>query len=278
MTVRIITDSTADIPLDIAKELNIVVIPQYLIFGAKSYKDRIDITEDEFYDKLVHGKVQPTTSQPTPQDFINLYNDIGKDADGILSIHIGTKLSGTVNSAHQAKKAVKLDCPIEVIDSHLVAMALGMVVIEAARMAKAGKNLKEITSAAKHMCSRVRLLALFDTLEYLSRGGRIGKAKSLVGSLLNVKPLLTLKDGEFVPVSQARNKTKGKEKLIEFLKTLKDVEDLCVIYSSNAEEARELAESITDFPRERIMLARLGPVVGAHAGPGLLAIAVRTKS
>jgi len=277
MTVRVVTDSTADIPPQIVKELDITVIPEYLIFGNKSFKDRIDITEDEFYDKLVHGKVQPTTSQPTPGEFVNLYNEAGKNADGIVSIHISTKLSGTVNSAEQAKKLVTLKCPIEVVDSKLVAMALGMIVIAAARMAKAGKSIKEIADACKAMISNVKLLALFDTLEYLARGGRIGKAKSLVGSLLNVKPLLTLKDGEFVPVTQVRNKAKGKEKLLEFLKTLKDVEELCVIYSSNEGEAKELAASITGFPKERIMLARLGPVVGAHAGPGLLAIAARMK-
>lgn len=277
MTVRIITDSTADIPLDIAKELDIVVIPQYLIFGAKSYKDRIDITEDEFYDKLVHGKVQPTTSQPTPQDFINLFNDACKDADGIVAILISTKLSGTVNSAEQAKKAIK-NCHIEVIDSRLIAMGLGMVVIEAAKMAKAGKDIKTITKAVKDMCSHVKLLIAFDTLEYLARGGRIGKAKSLVGSLLNVKPLLSIKDGELVPVSQVRSRAKGKEKLLEFVESTKDLEELCVIHATTEPEARELAASIKAIPPSKITVARLGPVVGNHTGPGVLAIAIRTKS
>ncbi len=278
MTVRIITDSTADIPQDMVKELGIIVIPQYVIFGKKSYKDRIDITDDEFYDRLVSSKEQPTTSQPTPQEFINLFTEAGKGADGILAILISSKLSGTINSAEQAKKAAEAGCPIEVIDSKLISMPLGMVVINAARMAKAGKSLKEITEKAKDNCSKVKLLILFDTLEYLARGGRIGKAKSLVGSLLNVKPMLTIKNGELVPVSQVRSRAKGKEKLLEFLKANKGVEELSIIYSTDKEDAEAFADSITGFPRERIMIARLGPVVGSHTGPNILAIAIRTKS
>jgi len=278
MPVKIITDSTADIPEAIAKELGIVVIPQYLVFGNKSYRDRIDIGDDEFYDKLVHGKVQPTTSQPTPQDFINLYNETGKDADGIVAILITSKLSGTVNSAEQAKKAAKVNCHIEVIDSHSISMALGMVVVEAARMAKAGKDIKTITKSAKDMRSHVKLLIVFDTLEFLARGGRIGKAKSLLGSLLNVKPLLSIKDGELVPISQVRSRAKGKEKLLEFVAAAKDLQELCVIHSTTEDEAKELAASVKELPQSKIMVARLGPVVGTHAGPGVLAIALRTKS
>jgi len=278
VAVKIVTNSSADIPQYLVDELGITVVPEYLIFGAKCYKDRIDITEDEFYDKLVHGKIPPTTSQPTPQDFLSTYNEVGENADGIVSIHISTRLSGTVNSAEQAKKLTTAKCPIEIIDSKLVAMALGIVVIAAARMAKAGKDFKEVTNASRAMLSQIKLLAMFDTLEYLARGGRIGRAKSLIGSLLNVKPLLTLKNGEFVPVSQVRSKARGKERLLEFIKSLKDIEDLCVIYSCTKEEAAEMADSIEGFPRRRIMLVRLGPVVGAHAGPGLLAIGARTKN
>jgi len=278
MAVKVVTNSSADIPQEIVEELGITVAPEYLIFGTKAYKDRIDISEDEFYNKLVHGKIQPTTSNPNPQDFLDIYNELGKTADGIVSIHISTRLSGTVNSANQAKKLTSAKCPIEIIDSKLVAMALGLVVISAARMAKAGRSFQEVADASHAMISRIHLLALFDTLEYLARGGRIGKAKSLVGAMLNVKPLLTLKDGEFVPVSQVRNKAKGQEKLLEFIAPFKDVEELCVIYSGQKEEAAALADRIEGYPRERIMLCRLGPVVGAHAGPGLLAVGAMTKS
>jgi DegV family protein with EDD domain len=278
MTVRIVTDGTSDIPIHIIKELGITEVPVYLMFGDKSYRSRIDITEDEFYTKLITGTVHPTTSQPTPQDFVDTYEKLGKECDGILSIHISTKLSGTINSAEQAKKLVKIMCPIEIINSESVSMALGLIVIAAARMAQAGKNLSEISDAVRKMVPNTKLLALFDTLEYLARGGRIGKAKSLVGSILHVKPMLTLKDGEFVPVGQARNRNKGKDKLLDFINSTKDVEEATVIHSTTPEEAKELATGITSIENGKIILSRLGPVLGAHGGPGLLVIGMRTKS
>ena len=278
MPVKIVTNSSADIPEELVKELDITVVPEYVIFGSKSYRDHIDMSTEKFYDKLVHGKIQPTTSNPNAQDFITAYNELGQSADGIVSIHISTKLSGTVNSAQQAKKVTSAKCPIEIIDSQLVAIPLGLVVIHAARMAKEGKGLQEIVDSAREVLSRVHILVMFDTLTYLARGGRIGRAKSLVGAMLNVKPLLTLKNGEFTPVTQVRSKVKAKEKLLDFVKTFKDIEDLCVVYSSDKAEAAELAKEIDGFPPERIMLVRLGSVVGVHTGPGLLAVAVRTKN
>lgn len=278
MPVKIVTNSSADIPEELVKELDITVVPEYVIFGSKSYRDHIDMSTEIFYDKLVHGKIQPTTSNPNAQDFITAYNELGQSADAIVSIHISTKLSGTVNSAQQARKVTSAKCPIEIIDSQLVAIPLGLVVIHAARMAKEGKGCQEIVDSTREMLSRVHILVMFDTLTYLARGGRIGRAKSLVGAMLNVKPLLTLKNGEFTPVTQVRSKVKAKEKLLDFVKTFKDIEDLCVVYSSDKAEAAELAKEIEGFPPERIMLVRLGSVVGVHTGPGLLAVAVRTKN
>jgi DegV family protein with EDD domain len=278
MTVKIITDSTADVPPAIAKKLGIVVIPQYLIFGSECYKDRVDITDDEFYDRLVNDSIQPTTSQPSPQEFVSLYNETGKNADGIVSIHISSKMSGTSQSAEQASKLTEAGCPIEVIDSQQVAIMLGMVTIAAAKMAKEDKTVEEITAAAREMLNHVHPLVLFDTLEYLARGGRIGRAKALVGALLNVKPLLTIKDGEFAPAAQVRSRAKGKEKLLEFIKGFKDIEELYVVYSSDKNEAVEFSKTIKDFPQKNIQFSRLGPVVGSHTGPGLLAVVVRTKS
>lgn len=278
MVVRVVTDSTADIPSQLVRELDIVVVPSYVIFGSKSYRGGIDITADEFYRKLLHEPLLPKTSQPTPQDFVEAYTQLTKEADGILSIHISSKLSGTVNSAEQAKKLAKLICPIEVIDTQNLTMALGLIVIAAARMARAGKGLTEIVDVVRKMVPNTRLLILFDTLEYLAKGGRIGKAKSLLGSLLNVKPLLTLKDGEFVPVTQVHSRTKGKERLLEFVRSAKDIEDLAIIYSTTPDEAKELAASITAMYNIQALVAQVGPVLGVHSGPGALGIALRTKS
>jgi DegV family protein with EDD domain len=278
MTVRIITDSSADIPPSIAEKLDIMVVPQHLVFGDKTYRDRIDITPDEVYDRLLNSKVQPTTSQPSPQEFAKFYKEAGQQADGIVSIHISGKMSGTVRSAENGKQLANLACPVEIIDSQFVALALGIMVIAAARMAKAGKSAGEIADATRSMIPNVRLVTLFDTLEYLARGGRIGKGKALLGSLLNVKPMLMLKEGEFVPVTQVRSRAKGKEKLLEYVRNTRDIEDIGIIYSTGKEEARELAAAIKDFPQERIIVASLGPAVGSHTGPGLLAIAFRTKT
>ena len=279
MTVKIVTDSTADIPAKLAKELDINVVPQILVFGDKTYRDRIDITNEEFYKKLLNEPTYPHTSQPSPQDFVDIFTTLCKQKpDGIISILISTKLSGTINSAEQARKIVKSDCPIEIIDSQTVAMAIGVIVIAAARMAKAGKSMSEITDAVTKMIPNVKLLILFDTLEFLAKGGRIGKVKSLLGSILNVKPMVTVKDGELVPMGQVRNRSKGKEKLLDSVKNIKDIEDIAVIYSTTPDEANELADSITGFQREKIYVVQVGPVLAAHAGPGVLGIGVRTKS
>lgn len=278
MAVKVVTDNTADIPSQLAKELDITVIPSYVIFGSTSYRGGVDITEDEFYQRLIHGHVLPTTSQPTPRDFIEVYTRIAREADGILSIHISSKLSGTVNSAEQARKLARLKCPVEIIDTQNVSMGLGLIVIAAARMARDGKGLPEIAGAIRRMVPHTRMLFLFGTLEYLAKGGRIGKASALLGSVLNVKPLLTLKDGEFVPVTQVHSRARGKEKLLEFVKSAKDIEELAVIYSTIQGEAAELASSVSKITGARIIIARVGPVLGVHGGPGVLCIALRTKS
>ncbi|MCL1885493.1 MAG: DegV family protein [Dehalococcoidia bacterium] len=277
MPVKIVTNSTADIPKELAEELDITVVSEYVIFNNECYRDRIDISEDEFYDKLVHENIQATTSQPTPQDFLEVYDRLGKEADGIISIHISTNLSGTCKSAEHAKKHTTTKCPIEIIDSQTISLALGMAVINAAKMAKAGMGFQEIVHAVNAMLPRIHVLIMFDTLEYLARGGRIGKAKSLVGSLLNIKPLLTIKGGIFAPVQQVHSKSKAKKKLLEFATGFRDIEDIYAVYSTDRTEAVELIQKITHFPTERIVLSRLGPVIGTHAGPGLLAIAVRTS-
>lgn len=278
MVVKIVTDSTADIPSLLVNDLDIAVIPLYVVFGSTTYRSGIDITEGEFYQKLEDGPVHPTTSQPTPQDFIGVYTQLAKEADGILSIHISSKLSGTTNSAEQAKKLAKLKCPIEIIDTKSLSMAHGLIVIAAARMAEAGKGLTEISDAVRKMVPNTKLLILFGTLEYLAKGGRIGKAKSLLGSMLNVKPLLTLKDGEFVPVTQVHSRSKGKEKLLEFVRGAKDIEDLAVFYTTTLDEAKELAASITVTTKTSKIVAQVGPALGVHGGPGVLGIGLRTKS
>ena len=278
MTIKIVTDSTADIPSALAKELGITVVPLYVRFGDETYRDRVDITEDEFYQRLMNDPIHPSTSQPTPQDFVNVYRESSQQADGIVSIHISSKLSGTCNSALQAKELVATECPVEVVDSEMVSMGLGLIAIEAATIANSGKDLQQVVEEVKQLISSTHVWALFDTLKYLALGGRIGKAKALLGSILNIKPVLLVKDGEMAPAGQVRTRAKGIGVLCDLVNKVIDIQDLAIVHSTTPDEAQALADRIgAMFDKDRIRLARLGPALGVHAGPGALVVALRGK-
>jgi len=274
MVVKIVTDSSADLPARFIQELGITVVPLYVRFGEQVYRDRVDITEDEFYQRLIKDTVHPSTTQPSPQDFATVYKNLAKEADGIVSLHISAKLSGTCNSALQAKNEVK-ECPIEVIDSQILTMALGLVVISAAKLANTGAKFEDVVSHVRKVLPTIKLLGLLDTLKFLLLGGRIGKAKALLGSLLNVKPVLTLKDGEVVPAGQVRSRSKGMDRLFEFVKTGNRIEELSVIHNTTPEEAETLANRIVNaniISREKLIISRVGPMLGVHMGPGALIV------
>jgi DegV family protein with EDD domain len=278
MVIKIVTDSTADLPATLVKERDITIVPEYLRFGDQVYRDNVDIKGDEFYQRLLNGPVHPKTAQPTPQDFANFYSALSQDADGIISIHLSSKLSGTYNSAVQGKNMISTTCNIEIIDSRTVSIALGLVVMQASKMVKSGMDLKQIVDELGQIIANVHMLILFDTLKYLAKGGRIGKAKALLGSLLNVKPLLTVRDGELVPSGQVRTRSKGTDLLLNFVKSAHEIQDLAVLHSTTPDEAQVLVERVSSiFPKDRIILARLGPALGVHGGPGILAIALRQK-
>ncbi|MFC2009952.1 DegV family protein [Chloroflexota bacterium] len=278
MTIKIVTDSTADLSPELIKKLEITVVPLYVCFGENIYRDREEINEDDFFKRLQNSSPHPTTTQPTPHDFAEVYRQLSSKAGGIISIHLSEKLSGTYSSALQGKIMMGKGCPIEIIDSKTVSMALGLVVIAAASMAKNGKGFQQIMDEVKQIVSNVKLLVVFDTLKYLAKGGRIGKAKSLLGSVLSVKPILTIKDGEFVPISQVRSRSKGIERLYDFVKDTTNIEDLAVVHSTTPDEAKYLAERISLIPTvKQARVARLGPALGVHGGPGVLAVAFRSK-
>jgi DegV family protein with EDD domain len=278
MTIKIVTDSTADIPVQLAKELDITVVPVYLRFGDEVYRDVVDMSQDEFYQRLLNDPIHPSTTQPTPQDFIDVYKELSKKADGIISIHVSSKLSGTCNAALRGKEAVGKECPIEVIDSEVVTMGLGQLAIAANTMAQSGKNLQQVVKEVKEMISNIHVLGLLDTLKYLALGGRIGKMQALLGSVLNIKPMLTIKDGVLTPAGRVRSRAKGIDILVDYVKNTADIQDLAVIYNTSLEEAQALVRRLgAVFPEERIRLARLGPALGVHTGPGILFISLRGR-
>ena len=280
MTIKVVTDSTADIPVQLREELGISVVPLYVRFGDKTFQDGVTITNDEFYARLVNGNVFPKTIQASPEDFRPVYEKLGKEADGIVSIHISEKFSGTGNSARLARGNIKNGCPVEVINSDSMSIGLGMIVLAAARAAKAGESMTSVINIANEAITRTHLLVLFDSLKYLAKGGRIGQAKSLLGTLLNIKPLLSMKDGIVVPVSQARSYSKGVEQLYTFLtgalKEKDNVKDLAIMYNTDSKEAEELADRIAAlYPREKIIMGKVGPILSSHAGPNLLVTCFR---
>ena len=278
MTVKIVTDSTADLPVLLAQELGITVVPVYVRFGQKVYRDRVDISETEFYQKLVESPVHPTTSQPSPADFADVYKKLSREADEIVSIQVTSKLSGTYNSALQGRELAEMGHPIEVVDSLSISMGLGLIAITAAKAAMAGESLQAVMEEIRQCIPCIRLLGVFDTLKYLLLGGRIGKAKALLGSVLNVKPLLTMRQGELLPAGLARTRSKGIDRLFDLVKNALNIQELAIVHSTTPDEAGSLKERIASiFDRERIHIARLGPALGVHGGPGALILALMEK-
>lgn len=277
--IRIVTDSSADLLEPIVKELGISVVPLYVRFGDEIYRERVDISDDDFYHKLLHGNVHPVTIQPGPQDFIEVYQKLAKEADGIVSVHLSSKLSGTFNAALQAKNMMESSCPIEVIDSQTITLALGLTTMAAANAANAGESLQQVMAVVKEAMYDTHSLVLLDTLKYLQLGGRIGKAKALLGSVLHVKPLISIKDGEVVPVGQVRNRVKGKEQLFDFVKNATNIVDLAIAYSTTLDDAQALSQRVAPlFTEGEVSLARLGTTLGVHLGPGALIVSLRGEA
>ena len=273
MTVRVVTDSTADLPPEMAAELGIDVVPLNVHFGTDTYRDNIDLSADEFYQRLVSSPRPPTTSQPSVGAFLEVYQKALGEADGIVSVHISAKLSGTWNSAVQAREQVDDSSRVQVVDTQQASMGLGWVAVAAAKAAQAGASLDEVASAAKSACEQVRVIFLVDTLEYLQKGGRIGKAQAMFGSVLAIKPLLTLQDGEVHPMERVRTRGKGVARLVQLVQEAAPLQSLAVLYTTTEDEAHALAERLRPcVPSGQVIVGRLGTVVGTYAGPGLLGV------
>jgi DegV family protein with EDD domain len=276
LTVKIVTDSGSDLPLDLVKKLGIVMVPVYIYFGDKAYKDGIDIGPDELYEKLVKGPVYPTTTQPMPSDFAEVYTALSKDAEAIVSIHLPTKVSGTYNAALQGVEIAKPRCPVHVIDSQTLAAGLGLVVLAATRVANSGGKLSDVLETTSKAMAHTQIRAVLDTLQYLLKGGRITKTKALVGALLNVKPILKTKGGELVQAGMARSYAKGIDQLFEFAKKYPGLQELAISHTTVPAEADALKQRLTSIIDEKqIHMFRVGAGLGVHGGPGTLILAAR---
>jgi DegV family protein with EDD domain len=275
MTVKIVTDTLSDITGDLAVQLGITAVPLYVRFGEEVYRDRVDITSEDFYRRLMNEPKLPSTTQPTPNDFAEVYNKLAQETDEILVIVVSSKLSGTYQSAIQAKTYLKGKCRIEIVDSQTVAMAEGLIVISAVNAVKAGANLDKVTEMSRKAVSRSHLVAYFDTLKYLAKGGRIGKAKEFLGSMLSVKQLLTVKDGEMAPLTRVHSLRAGLDFLHSIPSRYPSIEGLAVEHTINPEDSNNLAERLAaTYPKVPIYRSVISPVIGTYSGPGAMALSV----
>jgi len=259
-----------------AEKLGITVVPLNVRFGTDVYRNGIDLTTEQFYHRLEHDKETfPVTSVPSPGSFTEVYDKLAQETDEILVITLSSKLSATYEVALQSTRLMKGKCRVEVVDSQWAVMAQGFMVMAAARAAQAGASLDECLQLVSRNMSRVDFRGAFDTLEYLRRGGRIGKAQALLGSMLKVNPIITLKDGVVEPAGRTRSRPKAIDYLYDFAMSYSHIEEMAVEDANCPDDAEMLLERLSRrFPKERIYRSKMSPVIGTHTGPGLLVVAV----
>jgi DegV family protein with EDD domain len=268
--VRIVTDSTADLTKEQQQAAGITVVPLNVHFGDEVFRDHVDLTADEFFRRLKGSAQLPRTSQPSVGVFEEAYRTLRENGDEIVSVHLSSKVSGTYNSALMAAKGVD-EQAIEVVDSLSTSMALGFMALEGARMARAGRDRATIAARMRALVPKARVICVVDTLTYLERGGRIGKARALLGSLLNVKPILQLNDGEVVPIGRARGRPQALNKLVELLERDGQVSQLAIMHGAAQADAEQLRERVAaSYPGLDILLTEIGAVLGTHTGPGVI--------
>jgi len=276
--VAIVTDSTADLPSAVQAAAGITVVPLNVHFGDETLRDQIDITTDRFMERLRESSLLPKTSQPSPARFEEAFRRLADEgASGIVCVTISAKLSGTFQSATLAAETVRDSLPVEVVDSKTGSMALGLQAMRAAELARQGIDAAAIAAKLRAETGTNHVVFVVDTLEFLQRNGRIGRAAALIGGILQLKPLLRVDEGQVVPYERTRTKAKAITGLVDFVRGLPRVDRLSVLYSTDLPDGEALADRLADatgLDRERIILAQLGPVIGAHIGPGALGVAV----
>jgi len=274
MTVAVVTDSTADIPSEVVDELDITVIPLYVQFGKESYRDGVDLSAAEFYHKLVHGPDYPKTSTPNIGDFVSTYNEVAKKSKEIISIHLGSKISATYNVAVAGVRVVEADWRIELIDSNTTLMAQGLLVIEAAKAAKDGMGLSQLTDMVHELIPKVHVIVTFDTIKYLHLGGHATGTQAFLGAALRVNPLVEIEE-VIKPFGRAIGRRRAVDALCKYAKSFSPARSLAVQHCTDVEEGDSLAERVGGmFPGVPLYRSVLGPVAGTHSGPHGLAVSI----
>ncbi len=273
--VQIVIDSTADMTPATIKELGLEMVPLTVLIGDQAYRDGIDITSEEFYLRLPTLSKLPTTSQPSPGLFLKAYEKGVNEGRSVLSIHLSAKLSGTYANAVVAARNFP-EGQVRVFDTQQVSAGIVFFIQSAVEMARSGKTIDDIEAEMTRMRGLVKIIATVDTLEYLHKGGRIGGLKSFFGSLLSVKPILQLKDGEVQPLEQVRTRSKALQRVAELTKSMGKLDRLAIMHAADPNGANELVNLLAPFfPKEKMYISELGPVIGAHAGPRTIGIGVQ---
>jgi len=273
--VKLVTDSVSDLPPGVVKDLEITVIPLHVHFGYETYKDRVDLSSEGFYHKLEHGSTFPSTSAPSPGLFAEVFDDLAMKCNQILGVFVSRKLSATYDAAVQGAKLMKRKCQVEIVDSALGIMGQGLLVMEAAKKALAGASISELVSMISGNIQRMHVRVSLDTLEYLARGGRIGKVQAFLGSMLRMNPIIGIKDGVAFPFARVRSRAQAVDWLCDFASKFEKVKALAVEYGTNAAEAKALAERIASmFPKVPMYISNVSPVIGTHTGPNVLSVTV----
>ncbi len=277
MAVKIVTDSTADLPPELARELDITVVPLNVHFGEETFLDGVDLDADTFFERLVSASQLPTTSQPSPGVFLETYRELTQAGHQVISIHISDKLSGTLNSARHAVERLG-DASVELIDSTQGSVGLGLAVTAVAKVVQQGASYEEALQTARTAIGEVQVFALLDTLEYMQRGGRIGRVQAIIGGLLRVRPIITIKDGVAHSEAKARSRALGIRYMLAVAERRAPLKQAAVIYSTSSEEADELEEKIRPFIADgNVIRAQFGPVLGTYLGPGAVGIAIQSE-
>ena len=276
--VRVVTDSTADIPADMSAALGIAVIPSYVVFGAESYRDEVELSKEEFYEKLRSTSVIPTTAAPPPAVYDETYRRLAKETKEIVSIHLASRYSALYSSAVLAAKNVS-EARITVVDSEQVTMGYGWMVVAAAEAAQGGASVEQIVTLVEEMKPRSRVVAVLDTLEFLHRGGRVGWIRAMIGTLLNVKPIIEVRQGEIQLVERARTMQRSLGRLVERVEALGPLERAIILHADAADMAQRVSDRLQAAdPGWNPLIHPAGVTIASHVGPGAVGIACVTQA
>ena len=276
-SVQIVTDSSCDLPEEVIAELNIKIVPLKIRFGETEFVDRFELSTDQFWDKCQSMDELPSTAAPAPGAFVEQFEEAASQgASGVVAIVLSGELSATIEAAQQAALMVKDKIEVKVVDSRTVTMGLGSIVVGAATAAQSGATIEEISANAIDCVERTQVHAALDTLENLRKGGRIGAAGSLLGSMLSIKPLIEVRNGVVEPAGKQRTRSKALNSIVAVVKEHADqIEQLCVLHAA-CEDVDAFVEQIKAVVNVDVLVGQVGPVVGAHAGLGTIGVAFQT--